>query len=1114
MLRHLNPNSVFIPFRRVKFRQLVSLLNLRYLVAQEIRRAKMNFKKSSSIKALRLVSLILATGSLLVAGISPASASSAKPMFLSFEANDPLRSFAMQDNSFGGARTEIVTSTNTANGSPSEVLRFTKGQETWSGTVLLRSPSNAYPLVDSTNSVITLDFYSKDYLPSPVSLKLEGTGGSGVEKVVQANPGHSRLTFDMSTGLGWNPAIEYSSIVIFPNFSAFDGTYSGAPALSFSYQTYEIDNVSIAGGTIADVGVPYAIANQTILTFERDDSLGALAAGYTSADKQAGGFEGANTSIVDSPAGGTGGQALRIEKTLGAQPWAGVFVVSFAKATTRITTSTNPHITFNYYSPIDNSPTRVEIDPYPRSLGKTVIVPKGWSQVTVDFSQVEGWSADEDYSKVVVFPDFNVQKNTSNSFYLDNLSFNGAPSSIVRSAPPLVINFESDDSSGYALADFGGNTSRVVSDPPSDRVNSPNRALKVDKWGETWAGTTLIASGPGTSLISGDKPIVKANIFSPVGGKPIMLRIDNSTFYTQSHQRDATVTSVAGWKTYTFEFPAFDSTVADLNMATIFFDWGTGQTTGSWFLDEVRFNGAEPTRGVDLTSAVFSARLADWNSFNAYDGTKSWLWKTSVAQGWIDAKTGYFAKYVEVGSTFQLTYKVINEVTGESAPDGTAVTFRLGAASSGSNARFSTGYAVVDGVSRNGPTGELDQASVTTTVSGGYATITLTSEDQLQDATENPGNSTANPDERDPRFMQVRVDIEGVSIPGQDWVSLVVTKPSAAPSISNLSLKNAKSGEAFDVVGSNLGDALGQTVVLTTPATATSSERRTPVKVLNVNSNGTRMTLLSPSVSQEGRLVITNSGGTAYSALFNASSKLTAKPTIVMPVSLLREVNSSISLSGKNLGSVSAVRLGNVSASFRVTSASSIVVTVPKEVVSGSKISVTNLGGTVTSKSRVYQAPVITYMTSSARAGETIVIQGSNLDAKSIVFAGNQPAKKFVSENGSITVVVPKGALSGRIKITTAAGVFQTTAFKVIPPSPKVTSFSQTANSQGEIVVTVKGTNLLNATVAIGSVPVFVLLENTATMLQFIVPGGADCAKIIVSTVGGVTESAKTLHLD
>ena len=1075
----------------------------------------MNFKKSSSIKALRLVSLILATGSLLAAGISPASASSAKPMFLSFEANDPLRSFAMQDNSFGGARNEIVTSTNTANGSPSEVLRFTKGQETWSGTVLLRSPSNAYPLVDSTKSVITLDFYSKDYLPSPVSLKLEGTGGSGVEKVVQANPGHNRLTFDMSTGLGWNPAIEYSSIVIFPNFGAFDGSYSGAPAHSFSYQTYDIDNVSIAGGTIADVGVPYAIANPTILTFERDDSLGALAAGYASGEKQTGSFEGAITTIEESPAGGSGGKALKIEKSVGAQPWAGLNLLKFGKATTRITTRTNPIVSFNYYSPIANSPTRIEINPYPNTLEKTVVVPKGWSQVTIDFSQVEGWSSDEEYTSIVFFPDFmGTAGSVGNSFYIDNFAFNGAPSSIVRNTPPIVINFEEDDSSGYALADFGGNTSIVVSDPPSDRVNSPNRALKVDKWGETWAGTTLITSGPGTSLISGDKPIVKANIFSPVGGKPIMLRIDNSTFYTQSHQRDATVTSVAGWKTYTFEFPAFDSTVADLNMATIFFDWGTGQTTGTWFLDEVRFNGAEPTRGVDLTSAVFSARLADWNSSNAYDGTKSWLWKTSVAQGWIDAKTGYFAKYVEVGSTFQLSYKVVNELTGENAPDGTAVTFRLGVASSGSNARFSTGYAVVDGASRNGPTGELDQASVTTNVSGGYATITLTSEDQLQDATENPGSSTANPDELDPRFMQVRVDIEGISIPRQDWVSLVVTKPSAAPSISNLSLKNAKSGEAFDVVGSNLGDALRQTVVLSTPATATSSERRTPVKVLNVNSNGTRMTLLSPSVSQEGRLVITNSGGTAYSALFNASSKLTAKPTLVMPVSLLREVNSSISLSGKNLGSVSAVRLGNVSASFRVTSASSIVVTVPKEVVSGSKISVTNLGGTVTSKSRVYQAPVITYMTSSARAGETIVIQGSNLNAKSIVFAGNQPAKKFVSDNGSISVVVPKGALSGRIKITTAGGVFQTQVFKVIPPSPKITSFSQIANSQGEIVVTVKGTNLLDATVAIGSVPVFVLLDNTATTLQFIVPGGADCAKIIVSTIGGVTESTKTLHLD
>ena len=1076
---------------------------------------KMNLKKSSTIKTLRLVSLILATGSLLVAGISPASASSAKPMFLSFEENDPLRSFALQDNSFGGARNEIVTSTNTANGLPSDVLRFTKGQETWSGTVLLRSPSDAYPLVDSTRSVISFDFYSKDYYPSPVSIKLEGTGGASVEKVVQANPGHNRLSFDMSKGSRWDPAIEYSNIVIFPNFDAFDGSYSGAAALPFSYQTYEIDNVSIAGGTLNDVGVPYATAKQTVLTFEHDDALGALAAGSAGGDKQTGSFEGAVTTIEASPAGGSGGNALKIEKAIGAQPWAGVNLLKFDKATTRITTRANPIVSFNYYSPIANSPTRVELDPYPNSLGKTVIVPKGWSQVTIDFNQVEGWSSDEEYTSITFFPDFiGSAGSVGNSFYVDNFSFNGAPSSIVRNTPPIVINFEADDSSGYTLADFGGNTSRVVSDPPSDRLSSPNSALKVDKWGETWAGTTLVTSGPGTSLISGDKPVVKANIYSPVAGKPIMLRIDNSTFYTQSHQRDAIVTSVAGWKTYTFEFPAFDSTVADLNMATIFFDWGTGQTTGSWFLDEVRFNGAEPTRGVDLTSAVFSARLADWNSTNAHDGTKSWLWKTSVSQGWIDAKTGYFAKYVQVGSTFQLSYKVTNELTGENAPDGTQVTFRLGAAASGSNARFSSSYTIVDGVSKQGASGELDQASVTTPVNDGYATITLKSEDDFQDATENPGSSTANPDELDPRFMHVRLNVEGNDIASQDWVSIIATKPSAAPAISNLSTRSAKSGEAFDIAGSNLGDALGQTVILSTPATATSPEIRTPLKVLNVNSTGTRMTVLSPSLNQKGRILLTNTGGSTYSTLFTASEKVTSKPTIVMPSSLVREVNSSISLTGKNIGSVSSVRIGNVRANFRVASASSIVVTVPREVVSGSKISVTNLGGTATSKNRVYQATVITSITSSARAGETIVIQGSNLDAKSVVFAGNVTAKKFVKENGSLSVVVPKGAISGRIKITTAAGVYQTKLFTVIPPSPKVASFSQTSNSLGEIVVTVKGSNLLDATVAIGSVPVFTLLQNTATLLQFVVPGGADCAKIIVRTTGGVTESAKTLHLD
>lgn len=1073
----------------------------------------MTFNQSFAVKALRVLTLAVTTVSLFLTGIVPAYAATATPLFLSFENNDPLRNVAVQDGSFGGARSELVVSTNTADGKPSTVLSFTKGFETWSGALLHNSAASPARLLDATRHTISLDIYSRDYLPSPLSIKVEDSRNNSAQKVLQVVPGQNHLTFDMATGSGWNPDIAYSSLIIFPNFDIGDGSYTGASAIPFASQSYEIDNVSIAGGTVSNLGTPFAKANPTLLTFESDDTLGKLAVGSSSGEKPAGSFEGAITSIENSPVGGAGGSALKIEKPGGAQPWAGLVLLKFDKATTRITSTTQPKVSFNYFSPVANSPTRVELQQGERKAGKTVSVPKGWSQVTIDFSQVEGWSADEEYSTLVVFPDFMNPATYTNSYYLDNFSMNGARCPIVRSAPEIVVNFEQEDNSGYFLTDFGGNTSTIVSDPPTDRVNRPNQALKVVKSGETWAGTTLITSGPGISLLSGDKPVVKMNIYSPIAGKTIMLRMDNSAFFSQGNQRDATVTSVVGWKTYTFEF-SNSATTADINMATIFLDFGNGQTAGNWFLDEIRFNGADSTRGADVASALFSARLADWNSSNSYDGTKSWLWKTSVAQGWIDAKTGYFAKYVQVGSTFQLRYKVINEITGENAADGTAVTFRLGAASTGSNARFSTGYAIVDGVIRNGSTGELDQANVTTTVYGGYATLTLTSNDQLQDATENPGSSTANPEELDPRFMQVRVAIEGVSIPRQDWVSLVVTKPSAAPSITNLSSRSAKSGEAFDIVGSNLGDALGQKVFLTTPGTYSLPEKRTPVQVLNVNSNGTRMTLLSPSVSQEGLLVVTNSGGSAYSALFSASSKLTAKPTLVMPVSLVREVNSSISLSGKNLGSVSSVRIGNVTATFKVTSASSIVVTVPKGVVSGAKISVTNLGGTVTSKSRVHQAPIITYVTASARAGETIVINGSNLRATSVVFAGNQPAKSFLSANGYISVVVPKGALSGRIKITTAAGVYQTPVFAVIPPSPKIASFSQTSNSRGQTVVTVRGYNLQGATVAVGSVAVYALLENTSTLVKFIVPVGTDCAKIIVSTTGGVTESAKTLHLD
>ncbi|MEY4418474.1 MAG: hypothetical protein RIQ88_912 [Actinomycetota bacterium] len=531
-----------------------------------------------------------------------------------------------------------------------------------------------------------------------------------------------------------------------------------------------------------------------------------------------------------------------------------------------------------------------------------------------------------------------------------------------------------------------------------------------------------------------------------------------------------------------------------------------GEKGNADVLDIVDLNFYKDISSVPPT--VYNARLADWNATNSFDGTH--IWGDGGLGSWFDIYTGYFAHYVQAGTTFNLRYKVTLASNGANAPDGTPVTIHLGRGWSGSNAKFRVGDYTINGTYPNGQSN--DQKSLSVTTVGGYATVSLTSLDAAGDATMNPGNPKANPDPLSPLFMQTGLTVDGNSITHQDWVNIIVTQPQSAPSISSVSATSGKRGQAIDIVGTNLGDALGSTVTLYTAATAKTAAISTPVTILSVSADGTRLTVASPNITQKGYFKVTNTGGTATaSALFSSSTTATAKPVITLSSSIVKEIGSTFTLSGTNLASASTIAIGGVSAPFSILTANSVSVTVPAGVVSGSTISATNIGGTATTTKFVFQAAVIDSITQAARVGQTVTVTGSNLKATTVVFAGNKSAKPVINTATQLTFVVPAGALSGAIRITTGAGSVNTDSFTVTPPAPTIASFTPTTGKKGVATVTVKGTNLLGATVTIGSTAVTLGSGATATSFKFVIPAGASTGRITVTTAGGTVTSTATL---
>lgn len=397
----------------------------------------MFFKTNKFRKGAGRAAVVLATTALLATGIAPANASDATPIFLTFEAGDtlgaPAAGQAFEDGAASIAASDHLTG---------QSLKFVKGgSKAWSGINVLLSPVTAAHLADATLHTITFDYWSNDVAATPVMVALETAvpswmGGPKVVKAVTAQPGLNHLSFDMSTGTGWDATLEWATLVIFPNFGADDHGYSDATAAAVTGQIYEIDNLSVNGGTAPVVA---RTATSTLLTFEANDTLSAGIVGASEGDKLQGAFAGAETTIADAPAGGNGGKALKIVKKTGGAVYAGVNMLNFA-ADIKITDAGHKMLTFNYYSPKNASPTRVEIVPYPHALGTTFDAVMGWQTLSFDLSTVTGdgvWSADHEYTQLTLFPDFNKAGDDA-VYYVDNLALNGATTPAIPVAPVTV----------------------------------------------------------------------------------------------------------------------------------------------------------------------------------------------------------------------------------------------------------------------------------------------------------------------------------------------------------------------------------------------------------------------------------------------------------------------------------------------------------------------------------------------------------------------------------------------------------------------------------------------------------------------------------------------------
>jgi hypothetical protein len=156
--------------------------------------------------------------------------------------------------------------------------------------------------------------------------------------------------------------------------------------------------------------------------------------------------------------------------------------------------------------------------------------------------------------------------------------------------------------------------------------------------------------------------------------------------------------------------------------------------------------------------------------------------------------------------------------------------------------------------------------------------------------------------------------------------------------------------------------------------------------------------------------------------------------------------------------------------------------------------------------------PTLTsFSPASSPIGSSVTLTGTNLAGTTQVTFNGWPAASFtVNSATSVTAVVPAGATSGRISVTTLPGMSATSATSFTIPAPVVTSLSPTEGPAGT-VVTITGTGFLGATqVAFASMAAAGFVVNAAgTQLMVTTPAGVSTGPVVVTTPNGTSNGVQ-----
>ncbi len=448
--------------------------------------------------------------------------------------------------------------------------------QVWGGSLL----EMANPIDFSVNKKFTMKVYSPR-AGARVLLKVENSSNAGIffEKEDTSTVANSweTLEFDYSA---INTNNQYSKVVLILDLGVMGDSSSN---FTFLFDDIELVLGSTSNKAFMDLPITW------------DDTANV---NYSFVD-----FGGNASSFASDPSNASN-IVLKSDKTANAQTWGGTSFGNFLVSPIPFA-SGNTTMKILVYSPTLGAPVRLKVEDQtdPTISVETEVlttVANAWDTLTFNFANhVSGTSAinfSNTYDKVSIFYNFGVSPTAVETYYADNVWFDGGttPPPPAKSPISLPITWNDTNNVDYTVLDFGGNASSLGFDPS----NSSNVVLQTIKTSgaQTWGGTTLGNNLSAALPFANGNTTVMAVVYSPAVGVMVRVKVEDKTNPNISVETETPTTKANAWDTLSFDFSNEATGTAAINFAntydkmSIFYNFGVSPTTNEiYYLDNVSF---------------------------------------------------------------------------------------------------------------------------------------------------------------------------------------------------------------------------------------------------------------------------------------------------------------------------------------------------------------------------------------------------------------------------------------------------------------------------------------------------------------------------------------------